>query len=89
MRVNAPHKNRHEKGAPGRKRATNLSLSADLVDAARGLDINLSETCERALAAEVKTAREARWLAENGDTLAGWNHWVRDNGMPYDEYRQG
>lgn len=73
---------------PSRKRATNLSLPADLVDAARALDINLSEACEKGLAAEVRQAREAQWLAENRQALEAWNVWTRENGMPYDEYRQ-
>ncbi len=73
---------------PSRKRATNLSLSADLIEAAREHGINLSEACERGLAAEVKQAREAQWLAENREALEAWNVWTRENGMPYDEYRQ-
>ena len=74
--------------ASSRKRPTNLSLSAELVDAARALDINVSEACEKGLAAEVRKAREAQWLSENRDALIAWNIWVEQNGLPYDEYRQ-
>ncbi len=72
---------------PVRKRATNLSLSADLVDAARSLDINLSEACERALAAEVRKAREAQWLAENREAIESSNNYVREHGLPLARYR--
>jgi len=71
-----------------RKRATNLSLSADLVDAAKQLDINVSEACEQGLSAEVTRAREQKWLAENRAELLAWNDWIDKNGMPYDEFRQ-
>jgi antitoxin CcdA len=71
-----------------RKRPTNLTLDANLVEEARAFDINVSEACERGLADEVKKAREAKWLAENKGALLNWNHWVQENGMPYDEYRQ-
>lgn len=71
-----------------RKRPTNLSLSMELVEAAREFDINVSEACERGLAVEVTRAREQKWLAENRSALLAWNDWIEQNGMPYDEYRQ-
>lgn len=71
-----------------RKRATNLSLNPDLVNEARRLEVNISEACERGLADEVKKARESKWLEENLPALEAWNKWVRDNGIPYAEYRR-
>lgn len=70
-----------------RKRPVNLSLSPELVAAAREFNINVSETCERALAAELKKVREERWLAENRAALEAWNEWVERNGLPYEEFR--
>jgi antitoxin CcdA len=70
-----------------RKRPTNLTLDAELVDEARTLEINVSEACERGLADEVKRARQAKWLEENRPALLAWNDWIEKNGMPYDEYR--
>jgi antitoxin CcdA len=70
------------------KKATNVSLSSDLVDEAKKLGINLSQACEGGLSDRVKTAREAKWLEENRASLLAWNKWVEENGMPYDEYRQ-
>ena len=49
----------------GPKRATNVSLSAELVEEARKLGINVSEACQTGLAAEVKKARETAWKEEN------------------------
>lgn len=68
--------------SPTRKRPTNLSLNPELVAAAREFGINVSETCERALAAELKKAREAKWLAENRAALEASNDYVRRKGLP-------
>ncbi|MFM9851847.1 MAG: type II toxin-antitoxin system CcdA family antitoxin [Sphingomonadaceae bacterium] len=70
------------------KRATNVSLSADLIEAAKELDINVSQSCERGLAADVKAAREARWLEENREALDSWNDYVEKNGLPLARFRQ-
>lgn len=72
----------------GPKKATNVSLSAELVEEARRLGINVSEACQTGLAAEVKKAREAAWKEENRAAIESWNDYIRKNGMPYDQYRQ-
>ena len=41
------------------KRATNVSIRSDLLDAAREAGLNLSATLERALAEELATVRRA------------------------------
>jgi antitoxin CcdA len=83
MRMNA-----HANKALPSKRATNVSLRADLIDEAKRLNINVSEACERGLTDQVRKAQEARWLEENLPALEAWNEWVRENGLPYAEYRQ-
>ncbi len=75
-----------EKATP--KRPTNVSLSADLVDEARQLGINVSEACQTGLAAEVKKAREAAWKEENRAAIESWNDYIRKNGLPLAKYRQ-
>lgn len=72
----------------GPKKATNVSLSAELVEEAKRLGINVSEACQSGLAAQVKQAREAAWKEENRAAIESWNDYIRENGMPYDEYRQ-
>jgi antitoxin CcdA len=71
------------------KRATNVSLAADLVSEAKRLGVNVSEACQTGLAAEVKKAREAEFKAANKAAFESWNAYIREHGMPYDEYRQG
>lgn len=72
----------------GPKKATNVSLSAELVDEAKKLGINVSEACQSGLAAQVKQTREAVWKEENRAAIESWNDYIRVHGMPYDEYRQ-
>lgn len=72
----------------GPKKATNVSLSAELVEEARKFGINVSEACQTGLAAEVKKARDAAWKEENRAAIESWNEYIRKNGMPYDKYRQ-
>jgi antitoxin CcdA len=72
----------------GPKKATNVSLSAELVDEAKKLGINVSEACQSGLAAQVKAARDAAWKEENRAAIESWNDYIRKNGMPYDKYRQ-
>jgi antitoxin CcdA len=70
------------------KRATNVSLRSDLIEEAKSLGINISEACEQGLAEEVARSRKEAWLEENLPALEAWNQWVRENGIPYAEYRQ-
>ena len=72
----------------GPKKPTNVSLSAELVDEAKRLEINVSEACQSGLAAEVKKAREAAWKEENRDAIEASNEYVRKHGLPLARYRQ-
>jgi len=72
----------------GPKKATNVSLSADLVEEAKRLGINVSEACQGGLASEVKKAREAAWQEENRDAIESWNEYTRRHGLPLAKYRQ-
>jgi antitoxin CcdA len=81
MRMNAPDK------VPT-KRATNVSLRADLIDEAKRLNINVSQACEAGLAAEVKKARENKWIADNWQAIQSSNAYVEKHGLPLARYRQ-
>ncbi|WP_447765993.1 type II toxin-antitoxin system CcdA family antitoxin [Sphingopyxis panaciterrae] len=70
------------------KKATNVSLSAELVEEAKRLGINVSEACQGGLAAEVKKVREAAWQEENRAAIEASNEYVRKHGLPLAKYRQ-
>lgn len=75
------------KRKPGNRRPTNVSLAAELIDEARLLYINVSQACEKGLAAEVKKAREDKWIADNWDAIQYWNAYTEKNGLPLAKYR--
>ena len=70
-----------------RRRATNVSLPANLIEEARAFDINISQACERGLSAEVKKVREDKWIEENWEAIQYWNDYVEKNGLPLAKYR--
>jgi antitoxin CcdA len=70
------------------KRATNVSVRRDLLDAARAANINLSATLERALAAELKHVQREKWLNDNRVALAAHNDFMREHGVFSDGLRR-
>lgn len=79
---------RHAAATQTPRRATNVTLSEPLLTEARALSINLSQACERGLAAAVAEARAQRWLAENRPAMDAWNDYVERHGLPLAEFRQ-
>ena len=69
------------------KRATNVSIRTDLLDAARQAGVNLSATLERALAEELNRVRRVRWREENRDAIAAYNEYVDAHGAFSDGVR--
>jgi antitoxin CcdA len=69
------------------KRAVNVSIPADLLDAARSEDINLSAALENALAEQLRIRRREKWLAENAKGIAAYNLDVDERGSFGDKVR--
>ena len=69
-------------------RATNISLSKELVDHAKRLSINVSQACESGLYEQVKRALGEEWKRENKEAIESWNEWTDKNGLPLEKYRQ-
>jgi antitoxin CcdA len=69
------------------KRATNVSIRSDLLDAAREAGVNLSATLERALVEELASVRSARWREENREAIAAYNEYVEEHGAFSDGVR--
>jgi antitoxin CcdA len=64
-----------------RKRAVNLFVDAELLDEARRLRINLSETLERRLRSLVRAEQEKRWLEENRAAIESINSFIDRHGL--------
>ena len=71
----------------GSKRATNVSIRGDLLDAARAAGVNLSATLERALAEELASVKRAQWREENREAIAAYNEHVDGHGTFSDGVR--
>lgn len=70
-----------------RRKATNVSLDKKLVEEARALGINVSRACEGGLERETRLAREAALRAELAPTVAYWNRYLEEHGMPFADLR--
>ena len=84
MNKGSPRDRRHR---PVAKRATNVSIRVDLLDAARDAGVNLSATLERALAEELASLKRARWREENRGAIAAYNEFVDEHGTFSDGVR--
>ena len=69
------------KDRSARKRAVNLFVDVELLDEARRLRINISETLERRLRTIVKAEQERRWLEENREAIEAYNRHVAEHGL--------
>ena len=72
---------------PVARKATNITLSADVLAEAKAYGINLSQTFDAHLREVVRQERERRWLQENAAFIAAYNEPVEREGLPLDQYR--
>ena len=70
---------------PAEKRAVNLFVDVTLLDEARRLRINLSETLEHRLRTMVRVELEKRWLHENRAAIDAYHRRVAEHGLLSDE----
>jgi antitoxin CcdA len=64
-----------------KKRAVNLFVDSELLEQARELRINLSETLERRLRTLVRAEQEKRWLEENRGAIDSINAFIDRHGV--------
>lgn len=69
------------------KRAANVSVRRELLDAAREAGLNLSATLESALVRELAAARRKKWLEDNLEAVAAYNDHVDKHGTFADDVR--
>ena len=72
---------------PAGKRPANLSISAELLDKAKHLGINLSWTLEERLAQLVREAEAQEWLAANRKAIDAYNSRIEREGVWSDKLR--
>ncbi|MFZ4480623.1 MAG: type II toxin-antitoxin system CcdA family antitoxin [Rhodoferax sp.] len=69
------------------KRATNVTLSADVLDAAKALELNISQVCDNHLRQVVTQEQERRWRVEHADFIVAYNATIDTEGLPLDQWR--
>ena len=70
------------------KKSANLSINADLLQQAKQLNINLSQTLEQHLIEIVRQAQQKQWLAENQSALEEYNRRIEKQGVFSDGLRR-
>lgn len=69
------------------KRATNLSLSGDVLEAAKQLGINVSQVCDAHLREVVRREQERKWRESHADFVAAYNEIIEAEGLPLQAWR--
>ncbi len=69
------------------KKATNLTLNSKVLEMARELGMNVSQTVDVLLAEEVKRRYWAKWNEDNKEAIAAYNARIASEGLPLTKYR--
>ena len=69
------------------KRATNLTLSSDVLDEAKRLEINLSKVCDDYLREFVRREQERKWRLDHAEFIEAYNASISAEGLPLDQWR--
>jgi len=81
------HSTRRPRTGTSVKRATNLSLSADVLEGAKQLNINISQVCDNHLREVVRREQGRKWRLEHADFIAAYNTSIEAEGLPLDEWK--
>jgi len=73
---------------PATRRATSMTLDAQLLDEARALGVNVSRAAEEGVLSAVKAERARRWKEQNAEAIADYNKWIEENGVPLSQFRK-
>lgn len=69
------------------KKATNLSLNAKVLETARALGMNVSQTVDGLLAREVERRYWELWHERNGAAIEAYNARIAKHGLPLARFR--
>ena len=69
------------------KRAINVILSADVPDAAREMNINISKLYDAYLREVIRKEQERRWRNDHTDFVSAYNATIETEGLPLEEWR--
>jgi antitoxin CcdA len=70
------------------KKRTNLSLGGSLLQEAKHLGINISNSAEKGIEQAVRERKQALWLEDNAQAIESSNQFVNKHGLPLACYRK-
>lgn len=70
-----------------RRVKVNLTLDANVAEAARSLGLNMSRLAEAAIIDAAKIECNRKWRAENHSAIHAYAKEVTENGLPLAEFR--
>ncbi|MDI6747148.1 MAG: type II toxin-antitoxin system CcdA family antitoxin [Rhodocyclaceae bacterium] len=69
------------------RKATNITLSADVLAEAKALGINISKSCDDFLRSLVARERASRWRTDHAEFIDAYNKVVTEEGLPLEQWR--
>ena len=69
------------------KKATNLTLNSKVLEMAREMGMNVSQTVDTLLAEEVKRRYWEQWNERNKGAIAAYNERIAQHGLPLAKHR--
>lgn len=72
---------------PPAKKATNITLAADVYLEAKDFGINISQVCEQSLREHIQVLKEQQWNAQHAEFIASYNKAVEEEGVALQEWR--
>lgn len=69
------------------KKATNLTLNVRVLEVARELGMNISQTVDGLLAEAVKKRYWEKWNDDNKEAIKAYNAHLHQHGLPLAKYR--
>ena len=73
--------------ATASKKATNITLSVDVLREAKTLGINISQACDQFLRELVARESARRWRSEHAEFIVAYNAEVERDGLPLENWR--
>lgn len=70
------------------KRAVNLRINEKLIDQAKAMNVNLSQTLEASLVEVFREKQRVAWLVENNEAVQAYNQRIEKQGLFSDGLRQ-
>lgn len=70
------------------KRPVNLRIDESLIDQAKAMNVNLSQTLETSLVEILREKQQAAWLDENREAVKAYNQRIEEQGLFSDGLRQ-